>query len=140
MSLEQNKEIVSKFLEDITNWNIDSIMDTLAEDVTWAMPGNTQISGTKTKPEILEFFNSLIPHFPNGFAVAADSAVAEGDYVAVEGRSNAELATGGYYQNRYHWLFEVNKDGKIRGVKEYLDTVPMTALIERLFGPASGPS
>jgi len=48
-----------------------------------------------------------------GLEITVDNAIAEGDYVAVEGRSYGETAIGKIYQNRYHWLFEV-RDGKVR--------------------------
>jgi ketosteroid isomerase-like protein len=55
--------------------------------------------------------------------------VAEGDKVAAEIRSHAELTDGRIYENQYHMLFTL-RQGKIAEVKEYADTL----LIARMFG------
>ncbi len=49
-------------------------------------------------------------------------AIAQGDKVAVEAESFAELVNGKVYQNKYHFLFEI-RDGQIYRVKEYMDTM-----------------
>jgi len=41
--------------------------------------------------------------------------------VAVEAESYAELHNGRLYRNSYHFLFEL-EDGKIKLIREYLDT------------------
>jgi ketosteroid isomerase-like protein len=46
---------------------------------------------------------------------------AEGDKVAVEAESHANMKSGKTYQNKYHFLITI-QDGKIQAVKEYLDT------------------
>ena len=46
---------------------------------------------------------------------------AEGDRVAVETESYAELVNGRVYHNFYHFVFVV-RDGRIEAVKEFLDT------------------
>ena len=43
------------------------------------------------------------------------------DRVALEAYSNANLANGNKYNNTYHFLFVV-KNGKIKVIKEYMDT------------------
>ena len=50
-----------------------------------------------------------------------EALIAEGDRVAAETESYAELKNGRVYNNHYHFVFEV-RDGKIHSVKEYLDT------------------
>lgn len=49
------------------------------------------------------------------------AVVAEGDTVVVEERMRARLANGRAYDNDYCFLFEV-ADGRIRRVREYMDT------------------
>jgi hypothetical protein len=49
------------------------------------------------------------------------SMIAEGDRVAVEAESFAELTNGKVYNNRYHFFFEL-ADGKVTKVREYMDT------------------
>jgi len=47
--------------------------------------------------------------------------VAEGDYVVVQVRGEAETKDGRPYNNSYCHVFKV-RDGKIREVTEYFDT------------------
>jgi ketosteroid isomerase-like protein len=55
--------------------------------------------------------------------------VAEGNKVAAEVRSYADLTDGRTYENQYHMLFTL-RQGKIVEVKEYADTL----LIAHMFG------
>jgi hypothetical protein len=48
--------------------------------------------------------------------------VAEGDKVAVELVITGRSAKGKDYRNHYHFLFTI-RDGKIKAVKEYVDTL-----------------
>ena len=50
-----------------------------------------------------------------------EAFTAEGERVAVETESYAELKNGRTYNNHYHFVFEV-RDGMIQSIKEYLDT------------------
>ena len=47
--------------------------------------------------------------------------IAEGDKVAVEARSHADLVGGGVYANEYHFLVTL-RDGLVQSVREYSDT------------------
>jgi ketosteroid isomerase-like protein len=59
--------------------------------------------------------------FPSGLNLTIDNVIAEGNYVAIEGHSNAQAANGKTYANAYHFLFEFKGD-KICKVKEYNDS------------------
>lgn len=48
-------------------------------------------------------------------------SIAEGNRVAVETESYADVKNGRTYNNHCHFVFEV-RDGKVESVKEYLDT------------------
>lgn len=123
MSTEENKKIAIGLLEDLSKGNINGVLNAMAESATWWVSGNLpELSGTKSKKEIAELFGNLGSLFPKGLTVTVDSAIAEGDRVAVEAHSYGEAATGRLYQNKYHWLFEV-RGGKVHVVKEYMDTL-----------------
>ena len=59
---------------------------------------------------------------PGGIRLTPKAFTTEGDRVAVETESYAKHVNGKTYQNQYHFLFEV-RGGKIRAVREYLDTM-----------------
>ena len=59
--------------------------------------------------------------FPEGLAFTILETTVEGDRVAVEAVSDGVHVSGKRYQNRYHFLVVV-RDGKVHGLKEYMDT------------------
>ena len=124
MSTEQNKRIALGLLEDLSNAEYDKVLSWLGEDATWWGASDTPpFTGTKTKQQLLERFDSTLRLlFPNGHKITVDHAIAEGDYVAVEGHSYAELAKGKIYENKYHWKLEI-RDGKIQAIREYMDSL-----------------
>lgn len=110
----------------------------LHEDVVWvAPPGNaTQValglgrpedagapngSNNLSRSEIVRFmaqdFARLFRKPKNEFR----SMVSEGDLVFVEHRISAELLNGRSYVNDYCFAYEV-RDGKVRHIREYMDT------------------
>lgn len=122
MSSEQNKKIAIGLLEDFSKGNMDGVLNAMADNAIWWVAGDLpNLSGTNTKQQMALLFNNLGSLFPKGLAITTDSAIAEGDRVAIEAHSYGEAGTGKIYQNKYHWLFEV-RGGKIEVVKEYMDT------------------
>lgn len=124
MTQEQNnKELVTRFLQDFSRGDVNAILDAMADDATWWTAGRIKgMSGTASK----EVFGSGLPNLlsacKNGrIEITPTAMTAEGDRVAVEAESNAETTTGREYRNQYHFLFEV-RGGKIAAVKEYMDT------------------
>jgi ketosteroid isomerase-like protein len=74
-------------------------------------------------------WGGLFRHMKDGLEMTVIGMVAEGDKVAAEIRSHAELTDGRLYENQYHMLFTL-RQGKIVEVREYADTL----LIVHLFG------
>ncbi|KJS08602.1 MAG: hypothetical protein VR73_05245 [Gammaproteobacteria bacterium BRH_c0] len=134
MSTETNKRIVRQLLQDISDWNIPAIMDSLADDATWWVAGNLPGSGTFSKQQMGEVFQLMSTTLmPDGLNITLDHAVAEGDFVAAEGHSDARLPNGQSYSNQYHWVFEL-RDGKVLRAREYLDTHLMKETAESMAG------
>ncbi|HEV2560296.1 MAG TPA: nuclear transport factor 2 family protein [Microvirga sp.] len=71
----------------------------------------------------------MFGHMKDGLEMTVIGRVAEGDKVAAEIRSHADLADGRVYENQYHMLFTI-RHGKNVEVKEYPDTL----LIAKIFG------
>ena len=70
---------------------------------------------------VRRFLKGIRVGFPEGLRVEFTGVTAEGERVAVEAVSSARLADGRPYANRYHFLVQV-RDGKVRQMREYLDT------------------
>ena len=132
MSIEENKRTVRDFLAHHKNPAINELLDAMSEDATWWILGKPHLfpsAGTKSKAEMKRIWGNLFGSMKNGLEMTIIGMVAEGNKVAAEVRSHADLTDGRVYENQYHMLFTL-RQGKIVGVKEYADTL----LIARTFG------
>jgi ketosteroid isomerase-like protein len=132
MQIEDNKRAVRDFLAHHKNAAIPDLLDAMSDDATWWIVGKPDLfpsAGTKTKADMERVWGNLFGNMKNGLEMTVIGLVAEGDKVAAEIRSHAELTDGRIYENQYHMLFTL-RQGKIAEVKEYADTL----LIARMFG------
>ncbi|MGP3706229.1 nuclear transport factor 2 family protein [Gordonia paraffinivorans] len=124
VSIEQeNKALVSEFMEVFSRGDVEAILSFLAPTATWWVGGTIEgISGTKNKEEFGAMLSGLSATTKTGaIALKPLAFTAEGERVAVETESHSEMSNGKVYNNLYHFVFIV-RDGKIHEVKEYLDT------------------
>jgi len=124
VSIEQeNKALVSEFMEVFSRGDVEAILSFLAPTATWWVGGTIEgISGTKNKEEFGAMLSGLSATTKTGaIALKPLAFTAEGERVAVETESYSEMSNGKVYNNLYHFVFIV-RDGKIHEVKEYLDT------------------
>ncbi|GAA4678102.1 nuclear transport factor 2 family protein [Pseudonocardia yuanmonensis] len=126
---EENKKVVTEFMEVFSSGDVTGILDSLTDDATWWVAGNIPgISGTKDKAGFGEMLGGIAEGTKTGAITLTPLAfTAEGERVAVETESYAELKNGRIYNNLYHFVFTV-RDGKISSVKEFLDTEHTTAV------------
>ncbi|MDR7075946.1 MULTISPECIES: nuclear transport factor 2 family protein [Neobacillus] len=120
---EQNKEVVTNFMKTFSTGNIDAFMEYMSDKATWWVAGTIEgISGEKDMKEFRAMNSGIAEGTKTGAITLTPLAItAEGNRVAVETESYAELNNGRVYNNIYHFLFVV-ENGKIEKVKEYLDT------------------
>jgi ketosteroid isomerase-like protein len=101
-----------------------AIADSFAEDAVWRLDGELPISGTwNGRDEILGGFFATARTFldPGSTRIEVTRSLADGDHVAVEWTSRARTRGGAPYENHCAGVFTV-RDGKIRAVREYMDT------------------
>lgn len=122
MDQETSKAVVSRFLETFSGGDVDAIMNMMTDDATWWVAGTLELSGLKSKQEFRELLSGIGDLCDGPIKLTAKSMIGEGDKVAAEVESLAHLRNGRVYNNEYHFLFEI-ADGRIRRVKEYLDTM-----------------
>lgn len=125
MGIEENKALVNRFWSAFSAGRYDEVIATLTEDATWWVAGTTALSGTYTKKAFAELLGGVTAQAPKGIQITPTGITAEGNRVAVEAKSYAEITNGRTYQNLYHFLLEI-RDGKICAVREYLDTEHVT--------------
>ncbi|GAB3629718.1 hypothetical protein PTE30175_05599 [Pandoraea terrae] len=121
---ESSKAVVVRFLEVFSTGNVPGILEQLHDDATWWVSGRLKgLSGTYTKIQLAPLLLGATELYKTGaLRIVPLSMIAEGDRVAVEAESYAELKNGKVYNNRYHFVFELAGD-KIMRVREYMDTV-----------------
>lgn len=96
----------------------------LAPEATWWVLGDSEkirVSGLRDGPRIERFLRKVRRGFPDGLTATIEGVTAEGERVAIEATSSAQLGGGGTYGNRYHFLVRV-RDGRVIEMREYLDT------------------
>jgi uncharacterized protein len=125
----QNKALVAEFMEVFSKGNVDEILAMMDDSATWWVAGTMEgISGTKDKKGFGEMLGGISEGCEGGAIRLTPLAwTAEGDRVAVETESYADVKNGRTYNNLYHFVFEV-RDGKIQAVKEFLDTEHTSAV------------
>lgn len=122
MSTEENKALVVKILDALSNQDWEFINSVYAEDSTLWVAGSTPVSGL-FPPGFLEQIPAAFDKdtFPEGIRFVVHAMTAEGDRVAVECESFALHASGKQYNNQYHMLYVI-RDGMVQQQKEYMDT------------------
>ncbi len=119
-----NKETVAKFIEAMRVSDVETLNTMITDDFNWWIAGKPdylQTAGDHDKAFFIGFFSSGGEMFPNGAGFEVTGMIAEADKVAAEAHMTATTAMGSVYDNQYHFLFEI-ADGRIRRMKEYMDT------------------
>ena len=119
-----NTQLVHDLFARFTASDIDGVMDLLADDATWRIPGKPELNraaGEYDKARLRALFGRMLSQLTSGLKMTVLGTVAEGDRVAAEVESSGDLRNGRQYRQQYHFLFEF-RGGKIASVREYLDT------------------
>ncbi len=127
MGIEENKELVRGFFDDIGKGNVQAAMDRMAEDLRFTLIGTTRLSGVcNSRKEFVDrIMAPLGAQLEGPLTITVDNMIAEGDVVAVQSRGKSMTRKGIAYNNTYCQVFRVSA-GKIREVTEYLDTELVT--------------
>ena len=111
----------------------EKILEHVAEDGEFWVPGTTPYSGTTTRAEKAKQLERLKDVTDHGERLTATGWTIENNRAAVEAVSYMKMKNGKEYRNVYHFLFEFRGD-KIIKMKEYMDTAYM---METLCSPQS---
>ncbi len=120
MSIEANKAAARRFIANLPQDIIEE--DKLAPDFTyWTIPTGIMPREVLTAPG-----PKMSKLFAGPMTITETGITAEGDRVAMEAKSDGELISGNRYSNIYHFLFVFDAEGRIREVKEHMNTAHFT--------------
>jgi ketosteroid isomerase-like protein len=127
-STTDNKRLTQEIFSELSEGNLAPLLEAMADDVEWTWMGTMRWSKTfKGKESVVdELFSAVKSSLASPFKVVPHCLVAEGDYVVVECRGQNATPDGKPYNNRYCWVFRF-EGGKLREVREYMDTELVTA-------------
>ena len=123
-SIQDNKAVVADFLSTFSTGDVAAILGRMHDQGTWWVSGSIEgMSGLYTKEQLGALLLGVVEVYETGaLKIMPTSMISEGDVVAAEAESFARLTTGKVYNNRYHFRFTV-QDGKVKEVREYMDTM-----------------
>jgi ketosteroid isomerase-like protein len=122
-ALEANKNIARAFVEGLHDLTATKCSALMSDTATWQVMARTKslpLGDPLSKSEFASMMQTMRGFFPLGVRHEVKSMTAEGDRVAVETESFANMPGGGNYNNVYHFLIVV-QDSKITLVREYTD-------------------
>jgi ketosteroid isomerase-like protein len=130
MTIESNKELVLNTWKAFAKGDIKAAFANMSDEVSWLIPGALpNLSGMRRgKSGILDFARQAAKMFPGGLVSEIRRVYGDGDTVLVEMTNRGKLFNGKDYENEYCFVFEVEA-GKIRRVREYVDTQKVANLI-----------
>ena len=117
--LEANKQVIVDYFREQSVAGLGVALRYLADDATWWVPGEWELSGTYTKAQLAAAIDQLPYDGYLDFTIGAMTA--EDDRVAAEIGVRGKLKDGRRFGFCIHFLFTV-RDGLIRSVKEYVDS------------------
>lgn len=132
MDAGQRKTAVSDAFTALGEGNPTPLLDMLDDQIQWTIIGNTKFSGLFTsKADVLERLLGPLGGLLEGHLhITVENIMADGDFVAVQGRGASKTVAGGTYNNTYCWVYRWRGD-KVVAVTEYLDTEVVTASFGR---------
>jgi uncharacterized protein len=121
----ESREVVERYLAAVAAGDAEGVRASFADDATWELGGELPISGVwrGRGPIVDEFLVTAMAYYePGSVSIEVTGVVADGDRVVVEWTSRARTRAGRPYENRCIGVFTV-RDGRIQGVREYMDTL-----------------
>lgn len=112
--MERNKEIIRKINRGFEEDDVEAILSCLADDVRWDVPGHFTAMGK-------EEFRKQIRNeaFVGAPTITIVNEIAEGDYVAVEGRVESMMKTGILFKAVFHNTYRL-ENRKVKAMVSYV--------------------
>jgi uncharacterized protein len=130
MTALENKQLLEHIFGELAQGNSAPFVESMADDLRWTVMGRTKWSRTfEGKQSVLkDLFAPLRARIADRIRTVPQRFIAEGDHVVVEARGNNTTTTGLLYNNAYCFVIRV-ADGKLREIREYMDTELVTSAL-----------
>lgn len=135
MSTIDNKRLMQDIFGEMAEGNLEPFIEAMAEDMRWTWMGTGRWSRTFEGKEsvVNELLAAVKETLTEPFEVIPHRFIAEGDHVVIEHSGRNTTPDGRPYNNRYCWVCRI-ADGKLRELREYMDT----ELVTETFGTDEG--
>jgi ketosteroid isomerase-like protein len=129
MNAERNKQLVLDLWKAFAGRDFQRISEMFDDDVEWIAPEGNATAIVNKGPSHMIGKEVVMQFFTSGFRKVFQAEVhfeilniyADGNTVIVEQAFQARVANGNFYKNDYCFIIEL-KDGRVRQVREYMDT------------------
>lgn len=136
MSATANKQLMQNIFAEMANGNLDPFVDAMAEDMEWTWMGTEHWTRTfKGKDSVVnELLAAVKSTLNEPFEVIVHNFIAEDDYVVIEHSGKNTTPDGRPYNNKYCWVCRFS-EGKLRELREYMDTELVTKTFDNINKP-----
>ena len=121
-----NKGVMRRYAGALQAADAAAVRSFFAADATWTLlAGDLPMSGTwRGRDQIMDgFFATAMANYqPGSVELETTAMIAERDQVVLQWTSRARTRDGRPYENGCIAIFTI-RDGKIQGVREYMDTL-----------------
>lgn len=121
MSIEDNKDVIRRFVKAFAAGDLKQVDELLTDDFTFWLAPTSIASGTYVKEKWLELMAEVVNDLAGPMTLQLGDLTAENDRVSLTMEGNLPFKSGKIYKGSYHNLFWL-RDGKISAMKEYADT------------------
>jgi ketosteroid isomerase-like protein len=123
------EQVVRDFNDAISRHDFDRLAELLDDGASYEVCGiDLPGAGVFDKATILETLPGMLALFEDGSPRMTITRIfRDGDWAIMEGTGAGTFRNGAAYDNRYIIVFEV-VDGRVRTVREYMDTQHAAAL------------
>ena len=136
MSAAENKQLMQAIFAGLRTGDSRLFRQHVADDYRLEIMGRSSWSRTfQGLDPVRGYWTYVRSIFKEAGKSVAERFTADGDLVVVECRGDNDSKDGVRYDNVYCLIFQF-RDGKIVGMREYMDT----AFTEQVFGPYTDPA
>ncbi len=128
-----SKDVAAKFFGKLCDGDFMGGFESLSEDATWTIIGDTVLSRKYTKGQLLTDMIPLLSTFKEPAKMSVYEIIGEGERAVVVAKVVGVGPHGPYVQDPYCFVLRTRGD-QVTEIVEFLDTVAVeTALVGRRF-------